>query len=66
MTESAIVTHTPKQREFKPGDMVTWEGGHAILEFVAERDGFAIMWSKEYEQSYRQPLSKIRHADEAE
>jgi hypothetical protein len=63
---STIKGHTPKQREFKPGDMVTWGGGHAILEFIAERDGYAIMWSTEFQQSYRQQLLKLRHADEVQ
>lgn len=66
LAKFGIATHTPKPREFKPGDMVTWGNGDATLEIVAIRDGYAIMWSKEYERSVCQPLPKIRHIHEAE
>lgn len=66
VAESAIVTHTPKPREFVPGDMVTWGNGVDIVEFIAAKDGYAIMWHKNFAQVCREPLSDIRHADEAD
>lgn len=60
-----VATHTPKPREFKPGDMVTWGRGATALEFIAERDGFAIMWHPTYKIVERERVAEIRHADEA-
>lgn len=59
-----IASHTPKPREFKPGDMVTWGHGAVALEFIAVRDGYAIMWEKPTQTVWREVLSEIRHIDE--
>lgn len=61
---SEIATHTPKPREFKPGDMVTWGIGTMPAEFIAERNGFAIMWVPRHRTVERKPISTLRYADE--
>lgn len=65
VNSSAIATHTPKPREFKPGDRVTWGSGYVIYELVAIRDGIAATWNKDYGWQPK-TLSDLRHADESE
>jgi hypothetical protein len=65
LTEASIATHTPKPREFNLGDIVTWGTGAISLEFLAARNGMAIMWNNEEGCVENEPLSDIRHADEA-
>ena len=60
-----IATHTPKPRDFTPGDRVTWGSGVNIYEFIAQRDDVAIVWSAEHGAS-DPPFYKLRHADERE
>jgi hypothetical protein len=62
----SIATHTPKPREFKPGDRVTWSAGRArVYEFIAQRGPTAILWSPEYGAT-DPSISSLRHADESE
>ncbi len=60
-----IATHEPQPREFKPGDRVTWGAGVRVYEFIAQRGGAAIVWSRDYGPSYPN-ISELRHADESE
>jgi hypothetical protein len=62
---SDIATHTPKPREFKPGDRVTWGNGLLVYEFIAARNSKAVLWSDEYQWQIHD-VSHLRHADESE
>lgn len=64
---SEIATHTPKPREFKPGDRVTWGKlqGTYVYEFIAQRGDCAVAWNDTFGFSL-QPTSDLRHADESE
>lgn len=62
---SDIVTHTPKPREFKPGDRVTWDRGHVIFELIAIRKDNAAVWKEGYGW-YIKSVSDLRHAEESE
>jgi hypothetical protein len=62
---SDLSTHTPKPREFKPGDRVTWGNGSRTYEFLAQRGGTAFLWSNAYGAALPN-ISELRHADESE
>lgn len=54
-----ILVHTPKPREFKPGDMVTWGAGVVAWELVATANGFAFL--KVLNEATLMRVSEIRH-----
>lgn len=60
-----ITTHTPKPREFKTGDRVTWGNGAYNAEFVALRGDNAAVWESRYGWKALK-ISDLRHADESE
>lgn len=66
-SESDIVTHTPKQREFKPGDMVTWAAmSESVYTILAIDDDVAWLKNNPTGIRYSSLIEDIRHADEAE
>jgi plastocyanin len=60
----AIATHSPKPREFKPGDRVTFIDSQVAFDVVhAEGDQ---AWVKNLNGSMLAPFTELRHADESE
>jgi hypothetical protein len=62
---STIKHHIPKQREFKPGDIVRAGLDKADYELIAIRGQVAFLWFQEQLYGRTAPLDTIRHADEA-
>lgn len=75
-----IATHTPKPREFKPGDRVTWTGNDMHRWKIIAIDG-ELAWSKwdgyagdasptphspHFGKRAMHPIQCLRHADESE
>ena len=60
---SAIATHTPKPREFKRGDFVTWGSGATVWEIEVVRGKMACVVLGDDGISL-QPISNLRHADD--
>ena len=55
-----VVSHTPKPREIKVGDLVTWGAGITDWIFLAEDEGSA--WVKRDGRCATVKIKKLRHA----
>jgi hypothetical protein len=55
--------HISAPRPFEKGDKVTWGTGRIAYEFVAEHDGYVVMFDPMTGETPRRPVADVRHAD---